>query len=584
MNKWDLSVIFKNEEEFYNECEIITKKIKELQELTKDCFKSSNNLYNFLQLDTDIVMLLSRLSSYASMNYDLDTSNNKALLLEEKARMINEEYDKVVSFFMPSLLKLEEGTLDKYYKECPELTDYKIMLDRTYRYKSHTLSEIEEKLLSNMSSIFNRSYKTYETLTDCDLSLGTIKDENNKEIELTDSNYRRYLESFNRKVRKDAFMTMNNGYGAFKNTITSTFFGQVNEMNAEHKIRNYKSILDMLVFGDEVDTKVYKNLVKVVNDNLDTIYNYFKLIKDSIKVDKLHLYDTYVPLINTKNFEYTYEEAKKLVLEAVKVLGTDYVEILKEGYNKGWVDVYPSKAKRSGAYSGGSYLTEPYILLNYDNKYNDVSTLAHESGHSMHSYYTRNNNKPQYGSYRIFVAEVASTVNELLLANYMLDNTDDIDEKKFIICNLMNLFKSTIYRQTMFAEFEEYAYSVVEQGGALTSDQLCEKYLELNKTYFGDDVVVDEEIKYEWLRVPHFYYEFYVYKYATGLSAATYIVNNLKKEGYCEKYKEFLKAGSKLNPIDSLKLADVDLTNEQVITSAIDYFKELQEKYKNLCK
>ena len=578
--KWDLSVIFKNEEDFYKELDLIKNSLNELENLSSNCFENSNNLYDFLAMDTDISTKIERLYSYASMNYDLDTSNNKAMILEEKARELAENYDKVVSFFTPEFLKLDKDIIDKFYQDNKKLEEYKIQLDRIYRYKKHTLSSVEEKLLSEISTVFDRSSKTYEVLTDCDLTFGSIKDENGDEVEITHSNYSRYLESDDRRVRKEAFDTIYLGYKKVANTINSCYYAEVNELYTLSKIKKYDSIMDMLVFGDEVDTSIYKNLVHVVSKKMDVNYNYFKLLKDNLGLDELHLYDTYASIVKGDKFKYSYDEAVDIVLDALKVLGDDYVKTLKEGYEKGWVDVYPTRAKRSGAYSGGSYLTEPYILLNFEGRYNDVSTLAHESGHSMHSYYTRSNNSAIYGNYRIFVAEVASTVNELLLANYMLNKTEDRDEKRFILNKLMGLYKATIFRQTMFAEFEEIAFNMVENGEVLTQEVLCEKYFELNKKYFGTDVVVDDDIRYEWLRIPHFYYKFYVYKYATGLSAATYIVKRLLSEDdYKDKYIEFLSEGSRFSPNESLKLAGVDLTKPEVVLSAIDYFKEIQEEF-----
>ena len=579
-DKWDLSVLYKDEKEFNNECDNIKNMLEELKKISSNCFDNANNLYEFLCLDTKVSITIEKLYCYASMNYDLDTSNNKALILEEKARFIAEEYDKVMAFFTPQFLKLDKKTIDEFYINNKKLEEYKVALDRIYRYKEHTLSDVEEKLLSELSSVFDRSSKTYEILTDCDLTFGTIKDEDNKDVEITHSNYSKYLESKDRRVRKEAFEVMHKGYKEMANTINSCYYAEVNELKTLSKIKKYPSIIDMLVFGDEVDKNIYQNLVNVVSKKMDINYSYFKLLKDNLKLDELHLYDTYASIVNNDKFRFTYEEAVDTVLKALKELGEDYVNTLKEGYNKGWVDVYPSKAKRSGAYSGGSYLTEPYILLNFEGRYNDVSTLAHESGHSMHSYYTRKNNKAQYGNYRIFVAEVASTVNELLLSNYMLNNTKDKEEKKYILNKLMGLYKATIYRQTMFAEFEDISFKMVENEEVLTQEILCDKYYELNKKYFGNDVVVDNDIRYEWLRIPHFYYKFYVYKYAIGLSAATYIVKRLlSEENYKDKYIKFLSAGSTLSPNESLKLADVDLTKPEVVESALDYFKQIQEDF-----
>ena len=582
--KWDLSVLYKDENSFYKECDVIREELNELKKLNDSCFDNADNLYNYLCFNTEVSIKIEKLYSYASMNYDLDTSNNKAMILEEKARNLYEEYEKIIAFFTPDFLNLDRRVVDKFYRDNDKLNEYRIILDRVYRYKEHTLSKQEEKLLSELSSVFDRSSKTYEVLTDCDMTFGVIKDEEGNDVEITHSNYSRYLESNNREVRKSAFEMMYKGYKGMANTINSCYFAEVNELYTMSRIKKYDSIIDMLVFDDEVDKGIYKNLVDVVNKKMDINYSYFKLLKDNMKLDELHLYDTYASIISGDNFKYSYKEAVDIVLKALNVLGEDYTNILKNGYENGWVDVYPSKAKRSGAYSGGSYLTDPYILLNFEGRYNDVSTLAHESGHSMHSYYTRTNNNAIYGNYRIFVAEVASTVNELLLANYMLNNTDSNDEKIFILNKLMGLYKATIYRQTMFAEFEEIAFNMVENGEVLTQEVLCDKYYELNKKYFGDAVVIDSDIRYEWLRIPHFYYKFYVYKYAIGLSAATHIVKRLLSDNtYKDKYIQFLSCGSKLSPNESLKLADVDLTKPEVVESALDYFKEIQDEFIKLC-
>ena len=317
---------------------------------------------------------------------------------------------------------------------------------------------------------------------------------------------------------------------------------------------------------------------------MDVLFKYYDLKKELLNLEELHLYDIYTPIISNFEKKYSFEDATNLVIDALKVLGDDYITILKDGFTNRWIDVYPTKSKRTGAYSGGSYDTYPYVLLNYQERYNDVSTLAHELGHSMHSYYARKTNDYQYGDYSIFVAEVASTVNEVLLAKHLLKTSKDKEEKLFILDNLMNLFKSTIYRQTMFAEFEKIIHEDAEQDIPLTADYISNKYYELNKKYFGEGVVVDEEIKYEWSRIPHFYYNFYVYKYATGLSAACKIANDILegKPNAVENYKKFLSCGTTLNPIESLKLADVDLNKKEVIESAINMFKETIEEFKEI--
>lgn len=575
-DKWDLTELYSSLDDFNKEYDEVKRR---LSTLDTNCFTDGNKLYNYLEEDDNISMIIEKLYNYASLSSDLDTSNNKMLSLKEKALNLYQEYDKVTSFFVPKFLSLDIDTINKFYDDCDKLNKYKISLDCIYRYKPHTLSEVEEKLLSKISSVFNRNSQTYKLLTDCDITFGKIKDENGNLVELTDSNYQKYIQSNKQEVRKDAFLMLHNTYAKFSNTIASTYYSQINELKVLKDIKNYDSILDMVVFDDELDKSVYKNLVDVVSKRMDVIYNYFKIKKEYLNLDEFHLYDTYAPLADANKFRYSYDEAVKLVLNALKPLGKEYLTILEDGYKNGWVDVYPSKAKRSGAYSSGGFLTKPYMLLNFENTYNDVSTLAHESGHSMHSYYTIKNNMYHYASYKIFVAEVASTVNELLFSRYMFENSNSKEEKIFILDKLMNLYKSTIYRQTMFAEFEEKAYLLVEKDIPLTSDLLKEEYYKLNKKYFGDVVIIDKEIENEWLIIPHFYYKFYVYKYATGLSCATYIVKNIDNMEFRDKYIEMLKVGETKNPIDTLKVAGIDITKPEVINSALDYFMDIQKEF-----
>jgi len=584
--KWNLEAIYPTLDDFEKDYKLIETEISDLDKYEDIFLKNGKSLYNFLKKDEEIGQIIEKLYAYTNLNYDVETKNNKAQELRGRVKNLYEEYQIKTSFVRPKLLTLDYSKIDEFIKEYKNLSKYEIMLRRIYRYKEHTLEQNEEKLLSDLNKVFDRSAETYEILTDTDIELGNIKDENGNTIKLTDSNYSIYIESKDRNVRIDAFNTLYEGYGRFKNTITSTMSGNINELYAISKIRKYKSIIDMLVFSDEVTREVYDNLVKTVDSNLDTIYKFFKMKKEILGLEELHLYDTYVPLINIESKKYTYEEAQDIVLNALNILGEDYTSILKQGFEDGWVDVYPNDSKRSGAYSGGSYLTYPYILLNFEGKYGDVSTLAHEIGHSMHSFYTRENNDYTYGDYTIFVAEVASTVNELLLAHYMLNISEEKEEKLYILDRLMSLYKATIYRQTMFAEFEEKAFTLVEKNKVLTADLLSEEYYKLNKKYFGDNVVVDDNIRYEWLRIPHFYYNFYVYKYATGLSAATYIANRIIKgeDNAVADYKKFLKSGSKLSPIESLKLAGVDLTDPKVVKDAINYFDNIINEFKTLIK
>ena len=582
--KWDLRQVFESVDEFNNLYKEVQEKIKEFSKYEDTMDNSATNFYNTINNYYEISRLLDKLYVYTSMNFDTDTSNNKSQSLKLKVSNLYDDWSKVSFFVTPTILKKDYKEIEEYYKQEPKLLDYEIILKREFRYKEHILSDEEEKLLSSLSKAFGNDYQTYSLLKDSDLTFDNIKDEEGNDVELNSSNYSLYIESKSRKVREDAFKTLYKTYKQFSNTFASIISGAIKENVTISKLRKYNSAREYYLYHDELDTSIYDNLIDSVSNNMNVLFKYYDLKKELLELDELHLYDIYTKIVKDFDKKYTFEEAKNTVLESLSILGEDYVSILKQGYENKWVDIYPNKAKRGGAYSGGCYDTEPYMLLNYQEKYDDMSTLAHESGHSMHSYYARINNPYQYGDYAIFVAEVASTVNELLLSKYLLKNSNDKKEKLFILNNLMELFKGTIYRQTMFAEFEKEIYNDVEQDIPLTAEHLNDKYYELNKKYFGPNVIVDEEIKYEWTRIPHFYYNFYVYKYATGLSAACHIVNNILdgKENAVSNYKKFLSCGTTLNPIESLKLAEVDLTKKEVIESAIKMFDDTIEEFKEL--
>ena len=488
-------------------------------------------------------------------------------------------------FFVDTeLLKEDYAKIEKFYQDEPKLLEHEVNIKDTFRYKKHTLSDIEEKLLSNISKAFGNDEQTYGYLTDSDMTFGTIKNEDNKEVELTDTNYSIYIESKDRRVRKEAFDALYNHYKQFKNTITSTFDGSIKQSVSIAKLRKYNSAFEASLFKDEISIDVYNTLVNTIHENLNVFHKYYDLKKKVLNLDEFHLYDVYVEMVKDYDKKYSFDEAKQIVINALSVLGNDYIETFKKAFDEKWIDIYPNKNKRGGAYSGGSYDTKPYILLNYQGTLDDVSTLAHEGGHSMHSYYTRTNQPIQYGDYPIFVAEVASTVNEILLAKYMLKNSTSKEEKLVILNQLLELFKGTIYRQVMFSEFEKYAYDLVENDDVITSDKLCDKYYQLNKLYFGDNVVVDDLIRYEWEKVPHFYYNFYVYKYATGISAACKIVDGIlnNEKDALDNYLNMLKSGSRQNPLDTLKIAGVDMTDKEVYESAIKMFDETIEEFKTL--
>ncbi len=580
--KWDLSVIYKDVSAFEDDIKKIEQSMNELKKYNDHMMESANTLYEFLELENNVARNLEKAYTYAHSHFDSDTSNSLYQDMNGKVENLYQKFEEIDSFKEPTLLKHNFSEIEAFYKENPKLKDYDIELKEIFRYKTHTLSEREEKLLSSLSKSLCSSSKTYEALTDTDLVHGDIVDENGEKIELTDSNYSKYIKSNDRRVRKDAFETLYKTYKNFENTITSTLTGDIEANTSIAKIRGYHSAMEASLFADNISLEVYNNLIKTVSDNLSSLFKYYDFKKQALGLSEMHLYDTYVSIVNEKPKEYTFEEAKELVMDALSVFGDEYINDLKQAFSQKWIDIYNNKGKRGGAYSGGCYDTYPYVLLNFEGTLNDVSTLAHELGHSMHSFYSRKNQSYQNSSYKIFVAEVASTVNELLLAKSMLKKTSDKSQKLIILNNLLDLFKATIYRQTMFAEFEKDIYDRHEKGEILTAKNLCDIYYALNKKYFGTSVVVDDEIRYEWERIPHFYYNFYVYKYATGLSAACYIVNNIlaKVPQATEKYLRFLTLGGSMEPLEELKVAGVDMTSPDVIVSAIKMFDDILKEFK----
>ena len=584
-DKWDLSLIYKTEKDFENELEITKNLILEYRKKYENhTMDNANIFYNSIIDSLEISRKLDKLYVYASMKSDEDVSNNDNQELKNKVINLYDLATANMFFVDTELLKEDYAKIEKFYQDEPKLLEHEVNIKDTFRYKKHTLSDIEEKLLSNISKAFGNDEQTYGYLTDSDMTFGTIKNEDNKEVELTDTNYSIYIKSKDRRVRKETFDALYNHYKQFKNTITSTFDGSIKQSVSIAKLRKYNSAFEASLFKDEISIDVYNTLVNTIHENLNVFHKYYDLKKKVLNLDEFHLYDVYVEMVKDYDKKYSFDEAKQIVINALSVLGNDYIETFKKAFDEKWIDIYPNKNKRGGAYSGGSYDTKPYILLNYQGTLNDVSTLAHEGGHSMHSYYTRTNQPIQYGDYPIFVAEVASTVNEILLAKYMLKNSTSKEEKLVILNQLLELFKGTIYRQVMFSEFEKYAYDLVENDDVITSDKLCDKYYQLNKLYFGDNVVVDDLIRYEWEKVPHFYYNFYVYKYATGISAACKIVDGIlnNEKDALDNYLNMLKSGSRQNPLDTLKIAGVDMTDKEVYESAIKMFDETIEEFKTL--
>ncbi|MBA2174480.1 oligoendopeptidase F [Halobacillus locisalis] len=583
---WDLEAVFKTDEEWYKQLEEVKAMLPEIEGYQGTLDKSGENLYNLLDLQDKISHKIGRLFTYAHMRKDQDTTNAHYQEMNAKAESAYTKIASAMSFIVPEILALPEGKVDDYVKEYEPLRHYEHTLDEITRQRAHVLSEKEEKLLAGFSEIGSNPSQTFGALNNADLTFPTITNDKGEEVDLTHGRYVGFLKSDNRDVRKSAFDAMYDTFGAFKNTFASTLSGNVKKNNFNAQVRNYDRARQAKLDNNNIPESVYDNLIEAVNERLPLLHRYVELRKEVLGLDDVHMYDIYTPLVKDAELEVSYEEAKDLVLKGLQPLGEEYVNIVKEGFENRWIDVEENKGKRSGAYSSGHYGTNPYILMNWQDNVNNLFTLAHELGHSLHSYYTHQNQPYRYGNYSIFVAEVASTCNEALLNDYMLKNTKSEKEKLYLLNNFLEGFRGTVFRQTMFAEFEHQIHVQAQEGEALTADKLTEIYYDLNKKYFGENIVVDEKIGLEWARIPHFYMGYYVYQYSTGYAAATALADQILTEGdeAVDRYKSFLKAGSSDYPIEVLKRAGVDMTSKQPILAALDVFEEKLNELESLLK
>jgi len=581
---WRLEDIFATDDLWREEYNKLKSEIPNLLKYQGRLGESAQTLYELLQLNDDLGMRLGKLHTYAHMRYDQDTTNSFYQGLYQEAQMLVTKYFSAISYITPEILFVGEEKINEFFKTLPELELYRKALDDILRRRPHTLSEKEEALLAEASDVLHASSNTFSMLNNADLKFPTIIDENGEEVTLTHGRYIRFMESKDRRVRKDAFEALYKTYGSFKNTFASTLSTTVKAHNFLAKAKNFQSARQMALFENNIPETVYDNLVEAVNENLHLLHRYIKLRKKLLNLDELHMYDIYTPLVQDVEMEVTYEEAQDLVLKGLAPMGEEYLSIIKDGFKNRWIDVEENEGKRSGAYSSGSYGTNPYILLNWQNNMDNAFTLAHELGHSVHSYYTRKYQPFVYGDYSIFVAEVASTCNETLLNDYLLKTMKEKNGKLYIINNYLDGFRGTVFRQTMFAEFEHIIHTKAQEGVPLTAEILTDIYYKLNQKYYGEDIVHDPEIGLEWARIPHFYYNYYVYQYATGFSAASALANQILTEGEpaVERYINFLKAGSSDYPIEVLKKAGVDMTTKEPIYQALKVFEHMLDEMERL--
>lgn len=576
-NTWAIEDIFATDEAWETALEELKKFPERIASYKGRLAESADTLLGYLKMCDEISVACDALGNYAQRKSDEDTAVAKYQSYTGQLMNVYVAINSAGSFETPELIAIPDETLDGFYKANKDLELYRHHLDRIRLKKEHVLSEAEEKLLAMTGEMGNSAENIYGMFADADLKFDDAVDKDGKAHQVTHGSYIPLVKSTDRVLRKSAFESMYKSYGTFRNTCAATLNAQIKAVNFYSQARKYGSSLEAALSANEVPTEVYTNLIKAVHDNMHYMYDYVALRKKLLGVDELHYYDLYTPIVSDFEMKVTFEEAKETVLKALAPMGEEYLAILREGFENRWIDVYENEGKTSGAYSAGARV-HPYVLLNHKDTLDCMFTLAHEMGHAIHSYLSNKNQPVVYSDYVIFVAEVASTCNEALLMQYLLAHTDDKKEKAYLINYFLEQFRTTLYRQTMFAEFELKCNEICASGDSLTADTLCEIYGELNKLYFGDGVVLDEDIKMEWARIPHFYYDYYVYQYATGYSAAIALSQRILKEGApaVKDYIEgFLSGGCSTDPISLLKRAGVDMSTTKPVTDALALFGDL---------
>ncbi len=575
--KWDLTTIYKSDKDLDNDLEKIENNLDKIESLKENIEK---NITDILLLDADTSRALEKAYAYAHMKKDEDANVAKYQKIDKKVMNLYNKYITKMSFLVPYLLSLPEEKANEI-KSDEKLKDFDIALMKVFRKREHTLSDKEEKVISTLSASKETASNMYYYLTNVDMKFPYLE---KWDKQITNVNFTNIQTDEDRELREVSFKEYYNAYNQFGNTIAQSYYSHVDAAVKMSQIRNYDNVRKMFLFNDDVDERVYDTLIDSVHEYLPALHKYYEIKKRELGLDEQHMYDVYMSISPEFEKKYTWDEAKDLVIESVKPLGEEYVEIYKKAFDEKWIDAEIREGKRGGAYSSGSYDTKPFILMNFDGTLNSLFTLAHEMGHSLHSYYDRNNNSYLHSGYTIFVAEVASTFNEALLLNLLLDKAENDKEKIYLIDFYINSYKSTVFRQTMFAEFERDVHQKIESGEVLTKEDFSKLYLELNKKYFGNAMVSDKEIAYEWMRIPHFYSNFYVYKYATGFAASSILAKRIldEEEGSREKYIEFLKDGAKHFPIEQLKIAGVDMSNPETVNQSLEIFKNLVKTLENM--
>ena len=579
--QWKMEDLYATNEAWEADFQKMQEKMKGLEEFSGTLGDSSKRLLQFMNYCDELNMLAENIYVYANQKHHENTKDAYYQGLSGRAGMLLVQLSEAASFMEPEILALPEETLMEMLEKEEGLLVYKTYFFRLLRQKSHILSKEMEELLAAAGEVAEGAQDTFMMFNNADLKFPVIQGEDGKSVEITHGNYISFLESQDRAVRKAAFEGLYESYGKFQNTLAATYRANVKQASFFAKARNYGSSREAALDRSAIPVSVYDSLIDSVHAHLPALHKYVSVRKQVLGVPELHMYDLYVPMVGEADRKIPYEEAKEMVLEGLAPLGEDYLALLKKGFGEGWIDVYENEGKRSGAYSWGAFGTHPYVLLNYQDTLNNVFTLAHEMGHALHSYHSDAAQPYIYAGYKIFVAEVASTCNEALLIRHLLDHCTDEKEKAYLLNYFLEQFRGTLFRQTMFAEFEREAHAKSEAGETLTAEVLCDLYYELNQKYFGKDIVVDEKIALEWARIPHFYTPFYVYQYSTGFAAAIAISSKILKgePGIVEKYKQFLSGGSSLDCIDLLKICDVDMTTKEPVEEALKVFEKTLDEF-----
>ena len=581
---WDLTHLYPDTDAFDQEFKFVESKLDSMASYCGKISQTPSTLFQYLEEREQYLLMIDRLYSYAFQSSDEDTTNTKSQAMKNQALGLYTRFVSAISWEAPELLSISTETLEKWFMEFPLLEFYRHYLEDTLRQKEHTLSAKEEELLSLSADMSFGPQSIFNMFNNADLKFPTIDNGEGDQVEITHGRFISFMESKNRQVRKDAFMALYHTYADYKNTLATIYSSNVKKELFYTKARKYNSTMEAHLDAHNIPTSVYTGLIDTVHEFLPSMYRYVALRKKLLGVDELHMYDVYTPIIEYDSPEYTFEKAKEMVLEGLAPLDDDYIALLRQGFDDRWIDVYENKGKRSGAYSTCVYGHHPYVLLNYQGTLDNVFTLAHEMGHSLHSCYTNMNQSYINSNYNIFVAEIASTCNEYILIHHLLKNAASKEEKAYLLNHLMDQFKGTLFRQTMFAEFEMITHAMEARGEALTCDELCKIYKDLNELYFGPDMVVDDEIAMEWARIPHFYSPFYVYQYATGLSAAIAFGSRILSddEDALYDYKRFLSGGCSMDCIDLLKSCGIDMTTGEPTRAALKVFDDYLTELENL--